>query len=192
MTHFWWVRHGPTHEKSFVGWRDVPADLTDQAQITRVSNYLPTEAVIVSSDLIRASATADVIQGERIRISDERSLREFDFGDWDGLSFDQVSKRDGDLSRKFWENPGDISAPNGESWNDVACRVNAAVDSLIAQFPGKHIIAVAHIGVIMTQLQKVTDGDAYKAMGFEIENLSVTDLCFDQGSWHLGRANHNP
>ena len=22
----WWVRHGPTHEKAFCGWRAVPAD----------------------------------------------------------------------------------------------------------------------------------------------------------------------
>ena len=27
----WWVRHGPTHEKAFCGWRDVPADLSDHA-----------------------------------------------------------------------------------------------------------------------------------------------------------------
>ncbi|MDX5383564.1 MAG: histidine phosphatase family protein, partial [Rhodobacterales bacterium] len=29
MTRFFWLRHGPTHQKVFTGWRDVPADLSD-------------------------------------------------------------------------------------------------------------------------------------------------------------------
>ncbi|PHR02026.1 MAG: histidine phosphatase family protein, partial [Sulfitobacter sp.] len=37
MTIWHWVRHGPTHEKAFVGWRDVPADLSDTAQIARLN-----------------------------------------------------------------------------------------------------------------------------------------------------------
>ena len=37
MTTWHWVRHGPTHQKSFVGWRDVPADLSDHAQIERLA-----------------------------------------------------------------------------------------------------------------------------------------------------------
>ena len=52
MTTWLWVRHGPTHEKTFVGWRDVPADLTDAAQIARLNAHLPQEALLISSDLI--------------------------------------------------------------------------------------------------------------------------------------------
>ena len=33
MTTFWWVRHGPTHQTAFTGWRDVPADLSDAAAL---------------------------------------------------------------------------------------------------------------------------------------------------------------
>ncbi|MDG1167584.1 MAG: histidine phosphatase family protein, partial [Sulfitobacter sp.] len=58
MTVWHWVRHGPTHEKTFVGWRDVPADLSDRALIGRLNSYLPSEAVVVSSDLIRSVTTA--------------------------------------------------------------------------------------------------------------------------------------
>lgn len=192
MTHFWWVRHGPTHEKAFVGWRDVPADLSDFDLVRRVSNNLPKEAIVISSDLNRASATADALAGDRLRLPNDPRLREFNFGDWDGLTFKEVEKRDGDLSRRYWEEPGDLRAPNGESWNDVATRVNSCVEDLIANYGGQHIIAVAHIGVIMTQLQKVCGGDAYRAMGHTIDNLSTTDLKFDGGVWHQGVINHIP
>jgi hypothetical protein len=61
VARLWWVRHGPTHQTTFTGWRDVPADLSDGAALDRLDAYLPAHAVLVSSDLLRASATADRI-----------------------------------------------------------------------------------------------------------------------------------
>ncbi|KJZ20805.1 histidine phosphatase family protein [Loktanella sp. S4079] len=192
MTRFWWVRHGPTHENNFVGWRDVPADLSDTALIRRVADYLPANAVVISSDLIRASTTADAIGGDRHRLADHQDLREFNFGDWDGLHFKEVSARDPKLSRDFWERPGDLAAPNGESWNAVAHRVGAVVDTLCTDFAGQNIIVAAHFGVIMTQIQRATRSTAYEAMGHQIDNLSVTDMTFDGDGWQLGKVNHLP
>ena len=192
MTRLWWVRHGPTHEKAFVGWRDVPADLSDQALIDRVAAYLPADALVVSSDLIRASATADAIGKTRERLPDDPALREFDFGAWDGLHFDQVAKQDPDLSRNFWENPGDLAPPGGESWNAVAARVGAAVDRICADNPVSDLILVAHIGVIMTQIQRASGGSAYAAMGHMIDNLSITDMSVTDAQWHIGTINHIP
>jgi broad specificity phosphatase PhoE len=184
------VRHGPTHEKNFVGWRDVPADLSDQALIDRVADHLPTSAVVISSDLIRASATADAIARGRTRLPDHPDLREFNFGDWDGMHFSQVAKRDPVLSRDFWEKPGDLCAPNGESWNMVAARVNGVVDKLIVQHGGQDIILTAHIGVIMTQIHRAGGGTAYQAMGHKIDNLSITSMAHGPGGWSLGAVNH--
>ena len=78
-TRWWWVRHGPTHEKAFVGWRDVPADLSDHAQLKRLSDFLPADALVVSSDLIRASDTASAIQGARTELPHEHNFREMNF-----------------------------------------------------------------------------------------------------------------
>lgn len=192
MTRLWWVRHGPTHEKAFVGWRDVPADLSDHALIDRVARHLPDNAIVVSSDLKRASATADAIGGNRQRLPDHAGLREFDFGRWDGLHFSEVAERDPDLSRRFWEEPGDLSAPDGESWNAVAIRVNAVVDRLCTEYAGQNIILAAHFGVIMTQIQRASGCTAYEAMGHHIDNLSVTDMTLGADGWTLGRVNHIP
>jgi len=190
MNTIWWVRHGPTHEKAFVGHRDVPADLSDTAQLQRIAAHLPGDALVVSSDLIRAVATADAIAADRTRLSHATDLREFDFGLWDGLRFDQVAARDPDLSRQFWEDPGDLAPPGGESWNTVAARVSRAVDTLMATHPGRPIVAVAHIGVIMTQIARVAGCTPYQAMGHHIDNLSVTDLHYGAIGGRLGRVNH--
>ncbi len=188
---WWWVRHGPTHAKSMVGWRDLPADLSDKATLARLSGHLPDNAALVSSDLIRATATADAITQTRRRLSDRADLREFDFGDWDGLHWDDVAQRDPDLSRAFWETPGDHAAPSGESWNQLSDRVSNAVDQINAS-GHSHVIAVAHYGVILTQIARAGRMSAYEALGHKIDNLSVTRLDWDGAGWSIGSINHLP
>lgn len=191
MSRVFWVRHGPTHEKAFVGHRDVPADLSDTAQIARIDTYLPVDALLVSSDLSRAVDTANAIQNARTRLPHSSDLREFDFGDWDGLHHSEVSARDPDLVRQFWENPGKLAAPNGESWNMVATRVNAAIDGIAAENPRRDIIAVAHIGVIMTQIQRAAGCTAYHAMSHQIANFSITEIQM-RPTMGVARINHLP
>lgn len=186
----WWVRHGPTHAKTFVGWRDLPADLSDKRALARLNRYLPQGAVLVSSDLIRASATADMLAGGRERMAHEADLREFNFGAWDGKHFTEVAKSHPRLSRDYWEKPGDVAAPGGESWNAVAARVSAAVDRLRAAHPGRDIVLVAHVGVILTQVQRALGISAYQALAHKIDNLSVTRLTEAGGLWQAGVINH--
>jgi alpha-ribazole phosphatase len=192
MTRLWWVRHGPTHEKTLVGWRDVPADLSDQPRLARLADYLPQDGVIVASDLSRAAATADAIGGARQRLPDRRDLREMDFGIWDGMDWRDIAARDPELSRRFWETPGDLRAPGGESWHDLTARLRDAVDDLIADFTGRDIIIVAHMGVIMAQIQRAGGMTAYQALGHRIDNLSVTETRLTATGWELGRINHQP
>ena len=192
MTTLWLVRHGPTHEKVMTGWRDVPADLTDRAAIARLSDYLPQAALLVSSDLVRATATANAIAAGRARLPPDPALREIDFGVWDGLHHTQVDARDPVLSRQFWEQPGDLAAPDGESWNAVTVRVGAAIDALIATHAPAHLIVVAHMGAIMSQIPRATGETAYQAMAHTIDPLGVTDMTLTDGGWRIGRINHRP
>lgn len=189
-TTFHWVRHGPTHAKTFVGWRDLPADLSDMAQIERLNALLPADAVVVSSDLIRCSKTADTLG--RHRWPDDARLREFNFGDWDGMPFDIIAKQDPELSRAYWETPGDVAPPNGESWNQSAHRVKGAVEDLRTAHEGKHIIIVAHFGTILTQVARAMEINPQQAMKCKIDNLSVTTLVDYGDVWGVHRVNHIP
>jgi broad specificity phosphatase PhoE len=190
MSRFFWVRHGPTHAKSMVGWSDLPADLSDTARLARLSAHLPEGALMVSSDLVRARATADAIAGHRLRLTDERDLREIHFGDWELQGFDTIP--DQDHLRAFWERPGDIRAPGGESWHEVSARVSGAVARLRAAHPGRDIVAVAHMGVILTQVQEALGISAYDAFARRIDNLSVTELHWQNDGWQSRGINHCP
>ncbi|MEM9320771.1 MAG: histidine phosphatase family protein [Pseudomonadota bacterium] len=185
VTRWWWVRHGPTHVKAFLGWRDVPADLSDHGAIDRLAAYIP-HAPIVASDLLRARQTASAIAAGRARLPDEPDLREFNFGDWDGRHFSEI---DEEYSRAFWDTPGQIAPPGGESWDAVAARVAACVARLSG---GGDLIAVAHIGVIMTQIGRCQGQSAKTAIGHEIDNLSVTRIEVGPKNQRLVAVNHRP
>jgi len=186
------VRHGPTHAKTMVGWSDLPADLSDHAAIARLQDHLPSEAIVISSDLSRAADTATAIEGRRQRLPHHRDLREINFGTWEMRPYKEIEAEDPELAFAYWDTPGDIRPPNGESWNDVRSRVDAAIDGLITDHTGRDLIIVAHFGVILTQLQRALNVGAQQAFSHRIDNLSVTEISYHGDGWSVGRINHCP
>ena len=190
MSRLFWVRHGPTHARAMVGWSDLPADLGDTAQLRRLAAHLPPDAAVISSDLGRAAATAEAIAGPRPRLPQDRDLREIHFGAWELQHFDAIPEQS--HLRAFWDEPGDVRAPGGESWHELRARVDRAVAGLVAAHPGRDVIVVAHMGPILTQVQRSLRISAYAAFGHRIDTLSVTELHLRDGVWRAAAINHRP
>lgn len=188
MRRIWWVRHGPTHRRDMVGWSDVPADLSDTAALARLSDFLP-EAPVVSSDLSRAIATADAIQGARPRLPHAPGLREIDFGAWELKTADEIEALDPDLARAYWDDPITHSPPGGETFTALSNRIDTALERLAGH---PELIAVAHFGVILSQLHRARSGLIRATLAQRIDNLSVTEIILDETGWRAGRVNHRP
>ena len=185
MTVLHWVRHGPTGARGMLGHLDRPADLSDRAALRRLSAALPSRAPVASSDLVRATATADAIADGRPRLAPDPALREIDFGEWDGLAADEIE--DQARLRAFWDEAGRVAPPGGESWDGLRARVDPAVDALLA-LGHAEVIVVAHMGVILAQVQRALGVSAYEAFGHPIESLSVTRIasaCGAAGGWRV-------
>jgi len=195
MTRLWLVRHGPTHARGMVGWTDLPADLSDHAALNRLAMALP-DAPVVSSDLVRATATADAIASGRPRLPHDPGLREIHFGAWEMRRHAEIEAETPALIRAFWETPGDIAPPGGESWNSAQARISAAIDRhLAAGLPD--LIVVCHFGAILTQVQRALAVPTTQVFAHHIDNLSITDLAWQGGAWQggawqVGRINHKP
>jgi broad specificity phosphatase PhoE len=186
LTRLWWVRHGPTHAREMIGWTDRAADLSDHAAVTRLRDHLP-KAPVVSSDLVRAMQTAAAIcRGQPLQPLP--ALREIHFGTWEGLRFAEAEAREPALIRQFWEAPGAVAAPGGESWNDLSARVNRAADALIADHDGD-LVVVAHFGAILTQVERALGISTTEAFAQRIDPLSVTCIEVHSGIWHLRSVN---
>jgi broad specificity phosphatase PhoE len=100
--------------------------------------------MVYSSPLRRALETAQMIDcGAPLQVLEE--LAEIDLGDWDGLRWREIERRDPDLARRKLDDWFGVSPPGGEPWPAFAKRVARALERIrLGPFPAA---VVAHIAV---------------------------------------------
>jgi alpha-ribazole phosphatase/probable phosphoglycerate mutase len=74
-------------------------------------------------------------------------LREIDFGDFEGLAYDEIAARYPDLYRQWMETPTEIQFPNGESFSAMRSRVLRSFDTIQREREGQTVAIVSHGGV---------------------------------------------
>jgi probable phosphoglycerate mutase len=160
------VRHGETEmtqQRRYSGRGDVPLSPRGREQAravgSRVAALVPGAAVVVSSPLARCRATAKEIAralaGPPVRV--DADLIECDFGEWEGLTFADV--RDGwpDLMSQ-WLASMDVAPPGGESFDEVAARVDRVVHRLTEEQASGAIVIVSHVTPIKLILRDALRG----------------------------------
>ena len=127
----------------------MPLNAAGRAQAARLAERLadvPIERVI-SSPLRRALETARIlVRGARDR-DGPAPRSKLDYGDWEGLTYEQVTARDGP-ARLAWEaDPAGLACPGGESGNDVGARglaPGAVLEAQIEAAPPSRTDAADH------------------------------------------------
>lgn len=77
----------------------------------------------------------------------DEDLRELDFGELEGMTYDEISTRHPTLYAAWMQRPTGVRFPGGESYADLHRRVSRALAQLRARHPGDAIAVVAHGGV---------------------------------------------
>jgi alpha-ribazole phosphatase/probable phosphoglycerate mutase len=153
MTRFWLIRHGAPAEEArqrCYGSLDVGLSEIGRAQMARVAEYLASEpmAAIYASPLSRAVASARILAADAAcPVEVVADLREINFGDFEGLTYDEIAARDPDLFRQWMETPTHVRFPNGESFSEMRARVLAAFGKIREEREGQTIAIVSHGGV---------------------------------------------
>lgn len=182
MTRWWWIRHAPVtaHKGRIYGQDDLPADCDDRAQFQHLPALLPKRAIWVASHLQRTQQTAAAIlrtAGQTLpELIVEPDIAEQHFGDWQGLTHDELRERRGEEWHRFWLAPAHIAPPGGESFARMVERVGQAVERLTQRYRGQDIIAVAHGGSIRAALALALGLTPDQALGFAVENCSLTRI----------------
>ena len=106
---------------------------------------------IVSSDLMRAKHTADVVGADLgLPVGVDTRLRETHLGDWQGKTHSEVDNAH-DGARAVWRTDASWAPPRGESRLEVAERAREVVDELMRgyrQWDDSAVLLVAHGGTI--------------------------------------------
>ena len=151
MTRIVLVRHGQTawnREARFRGRADLELDRVGLAQAEATARYVAVRWPVVAvyaSPLRRAAQTAEAIaRAQGLDAEPSGALLDIDYGDWQGLSFDEAQGSYPDLSRAWLEAPHTVHFPSGESLGDVRSRVLAGLDEVAARFEGQAVAMVSH------------------------------------------------
>jgi len=100
---------------------------------------------VVASPMVRTRETAAVLADRLgLGVDVDPRLAECDFGDWEGLTSDQVEERwPGTL--RAWHETGTVpTAGGGESMADVADRVGGLLSELAQEAAGRTVVLATH------------------------------------------------
>lgn len=178
-TRWFWVRHAPVVGVNGViyGSNDVECDVSDTAAFKALASTLPRGAVWVTSHLSRARKTARAIAEGGIEIPEplvEKDLGEQNFGDWQGLSWNNMWKTDPVGYEAYWQDPTRNRPPGGESFADLIERTGGVMARMTIEHEGRDIVAVAHGGTIRAALSTALGLEPDQGMALSIDTLSTT------------------
>lgn len=165
------VRHGETpwnEAGRYQGWEDTP--LSPRGTITargigaRLRARGVTRFHLWSSDLARAVATARIAFARVPRV--DRRLRELDFGEFAGRTYQENLDHFGPRFSEWVEHRGAPSAPGGERLVDFFERTEAWLRDTREIVPvGETVVAVTHGGVVRALVRPFADEEPWPGNG---------------------------
>lgn len=141
-------RHGQTTwnvERRFQGATDIPLDDTGREQAVRAARLLAAlnPAVIIASPLQRAADTARTLGDVAgLPVTFDPDLSERGGGEWEGLTGDEIRTRY-PSQHAIWQPPG------GETTEQVAKRVTAAIERGLGRLADGGLLVVASHGAAL-------------------------------------------
>ena len=145
---------------------------------------------IVTSPMQRCHAFAKALQERyELPVEVDTRFREVGLGSWEGLSPDEIIARDEDEYEAFYRNPQRNRPHGSEPLEVFGARVAEALDLLLQRYKDKHILVIAHAGVIRAALGYVLQSDPVAWYRTRIDNAAFTR--FASGRYGLKLEFHN-
>ncbi len=161
MSDLFFIRHAETNMAgTFCGHLDPEINARGLLQLEELLRRIRMEDIgaVYTSDLLRARTTARAIaEAFAVECYVSSALREISFGQWEGLTWEQIEQRDSAYSSRWIMEYPSLPAPDGEDFQDFERRVLRKVRSLSmkAETKRRSIAVVTHAGVLRTVLTKV-------------------------------------
>jgi len=146
-------------------------------QVERLHDRLANEKIdaVYSSDLKRALVTAELISsGREVDIVTCPELREINYGDAEGLTFEEISRLYPELAESITNFSLQLEFPGGESFEEFVARTSAFVDRLNRHTQEQTILIVSHSGPLKVLLCHLLGIDQSHWRKFRIDNASLS------------------
>jgi broad specificity phosphatase PhoE len=175
------VRHGETEFNSqgrYAGSTDIPLNKRGVQQAAILAKDLQSIQfdIIVSSPMLRARQTADIINHGRslpLKIMDGFSER--NMGAYEGLTREEARLRHPKTWEKLSARGVDDAPEGGETIRQCNERVMAALSELIREAEGKAVLLVCH-GFVSRLINRYFTGLDFSAMhSFALKNCEIAE-----------------
>lgn len=191
------IRHGePAGGQMFRGTQDDPLSVTGWQQMEAAIREEDHWDVIVSSPMTRCRLFAEqMAERHKLQLHIENDFREIGFGEWEGLTSQQVQERYGDHLNRFWQDPINFIPPGGEVITDFHQRVSLGFDRWQNKLASQRILLVCHGGVIRMVLANVLGIPLEKSFtGFSVPYACRSRIQVDHSEFGLFRSliSHQP
>lgn len=181
------VRHALTvdNQKSRLsGHIDSSISEEGKEQIDKITNYLK-DFDIDKIYTTTSSRTKDTVKKlselKSIEIIERESLKEISFGDFEGLTFDEIKDKYPKEFQDMIEKGYEYKYPNGESLIDSYNRVCIELDNIISNNDDRTILICSHGGTIRNIITYLISNSYKYHWNFKIDNGSVTILEVQDG-----------
>lgn len=181
------VRHALTvdNQKSRLsGHIDSSISEEGKEQIDKITNYLK-DFDIDKIYTTTSSRTKDTVKKlselKSIEIIEKESLKEISFGDFEGLTFDEIKDKYPKEFQDMIEKGYEYKYPNGENLIDSYNRVCIELDNIISNNDDRTILICSHGGTIRNIITYLISNSYKYHWNFKIDNGSVTILEVQDG-----------
>lgn len=172
------IRHGePIGGKKYRGQQDDPLSEKGWTQMREsIGEHKPWD-IIISSPLVRCAAFAEEMsQRHQISVEIEERVKEIGWGDWEGKTPAELNAQDPLAVARATSDPLNHRPSNAESVHDFHRRITDAWQHITERHREKHILVVAHAGVIRAILTNVLNTPAENMFRIHVPNASITRI----------------
>lgn len=172
------ARHGetvPNRRGVLLGRDDPPLTDRGREQARALAGWVSAlePSRVISSPLSRCFETAATVADAcSLEVVAEERLVELDYGEWEGLSFDDIP----DEASSRWRADAHFRPPGGESLADVQERVGAWCRELGRSQDDTTVVAVSHVSPIKAAVAWALDAAPDVAWRMFVDVASVTRL----------------
>lgn len=198
------LRHGEVlmaERRRFIGHLDVPLSARGERECAMQAEILRAVKLdaVFSSDLVRARRSAEIIGAPHgLAPIALPSLREMAMGRWDGLTAEDIKRREPEAFADWMSRIGEFPFPEGESLPDLVARAWPALQSIVSAHAGQTVAIVAHGGTNRALLCRMLGVPLARLLGFGqdygalnvIERLAAGETL--SARYHLRRLNERP
>ncbi len=188
MTKVVLIRHGQTEWNiagKYQGQSDVVLSDKGIEQARCLAQNFPLEQLdaVYASDLSRALVTAEqVARHFGCVVQPEPSLREMNFGEWEGLTYKQIAAQWPEAMGTFFQRPDMLEIPGGEGFAVLQERAVKCIEEIVASNVGKTVAVVAHGAILRTILTHVLHMPLRYVWTIRQDNTAVNILRYDEGN----------